>query len=578
MACGGSARLTATVDLCGSSCAPHGRCGIASGQPVCVCDPGYAPAGLSCEAVPVASAPGPSTGCATGSHPSASGCAADAPVFVVGYNFGDVTAGDVTVSGNTLKAQGVSGSSSLRLTAGGGGVLDAWATSFSPTDFIPATDTATAALLNHHFSVVPSGSLTIQQGLTNGTYQVFTYHMENVAHHVRHIEIAVQGEQVTPTPLALTTLQWKKMGPYAAVVTNGVLTVELTSEADTSIMGIELDTTTGGAVQDLPLPACGNGILEAGEECDSAPCCDTTCRFKTAGSTCRPAASACDVAEVCSGTSAMCPADLVQPDGVACAGGTCAGGTCQGSGVVGPGAAVLSRLSSPALVFHDEFDALDAGADRLAGHTWWEGVPRAAASAAPSRGFSVAGSILTLTTDDQDGPWTQPALSSDDGSGGGFFFGPNTFIEVRANLSGWSFIHSLPRSWSTGGAVSAGSPTTYDAEHDWLDNDTTCFNNAFLTTLHLNGGGLGGVADQSRQFNGDAPHTTDGWHTYGFWHTTELTEIYVDDVMIGALGELPGGDQPLMLVLGVAPGGVAGCGPAGGHAFSLQVDYVRVWQ
>jgi hypothetical protein len=505
MACGGSAALTATVDPCGgSSCAPHGHCGTPAGQPACVCDPGYAPAGFSCEAFPSASGTDPSAPCATGSHASDGGCVADVPAFVVGYNFGDATAGDVTVSGNTLAAQGVSGSSSLRLTAGGGGVLDAWATSFLPTDFIPATDTATAALLNHHFSVVPSGSLTIQQGLTNGTYQVFTYHLENVAHHVRHIDIAVQGEQVTPAPLALTTLQWKKMGPYAAVVTNGVLTVELTSDADTSIMGLEIDTTTGGAVQDLPVP--------------------------------------------------------------------------QGTGAVGPGAAVLTRLGSPALVFHDEFDTLDAGADRLAGHTWWEGVPRAAASTPPSRGISVAGSILTLTTDDQDGTWTQPALSSDDGSGGGFFFGPHTFLEVRANLSGWSFIHSLPRSWATGGTVSAADPTTYDAEHDWLDNDTTCFNNAFLSTLHLNVGGSGGVADQSRQFNGDAPHTTDGWHTYGFWHTTELTEIYVDDVLIGTLHELAGGDQPLMLVLGVAPGGVAGCGPAGGHAFSLQVDYVRVWQ
>lgn len=89
---------------------------------------------------------------------------------------------------------------------------------------------------------------------------------------------------------------------------------------------------------------CGNGIVEAGEDCDCGgasscgdnPCCDpTTCKFTTNsvcdpsnedcctsscqfasnGTVCRPSTGACDPQEVCSGTAATCPSDKTAPDG-----------------------------------------------------------------------------------------------------------------------------------------------------------------------------------------------------------------------------------------------------------------------
>jgi uncharacterized delta-60 repeat protein len=76
-------------------------------------------------------------------------------------------------------------------------------------------------------------------------------------------------------------------------------------------------------------PACGDGIVDAGEACDAgaanggkAACCDARCRLAAAGTPCREAAGACDVAERCDGVSALCPEDAFLPAGSACSAAT----------------------------------------------------------------------------------------------------------------------------------------------------------------------------------------------------------------------------------------------------------------
>ncbi|KAK0872348.1 hypothetical protein LTR87_012457 [Friedmanniomyces endolithicus] len=102
---------------------------------------------------------------------------------------------------------------------------------------------------------------------------------------------------------------------------------------------------------------CGNGIVEPGEECDCGgpegcganTCCDpTTCKFSSGsvcddanedccrgcqlagnGTVCRASTGPCDPQEVCSGSTATCPADVRAPEGQSCDNGMqCASGQC----------------------------------------------------------------------------------------------------------------------------------------------------------------------------------------------------------------------------------------------------------
>jgi len=72
-----------------------------------------------------------------------------------------------------------------------------------------------------------------------------------------------------------------------------------------------------------PCGAPDDGPCDAPDTCDGAGACQAN--FQPAGTTCRPAAGLCDLDETCTGSSADCPDDQVQPDTLVCrpAGGDC---------------------------------------------------------------------------------------------------------------------------------------------------------------------------------------------------------------------------------------------------------------
>lgn len=64
---------------------------------------------------------------------------------------------------------------------------------------------------------------------------------------------------------------------------------------------------------------CGNGVVDDGEGCDggpahAAPCCSDSCTVLVAGTPCRAALDACDLADACDGASGAC-IDVRKPDG-----------------------------------------------------------------------------------------------------------------------------------------------------------------------------------------------------------------------------------------------------------------------
>ena len=93
---------------------------------------------------------------------------------------------------------------------------------------------------------------------------------------------------------------------------------------------------------------CGDGAIDAGEECDGGVCCTDECLFDDT-TVCRPAAGACDVAESCNGMAPGCP-----PDDLAAAGTECRASAhdcdppeqCTGTSAACPTDAVITECIS----------------------------------------------------------------------------------------------------------------------------------------------------------------------------------------------------------------------------------------
>jgi LPXTG-motif cell wall-anchored protein len=94
---------------------------------------------------------------------------------------------------------------------------------------------------------------------------------------------------------------------------------------------------------------CGNGTTETGEQCDGGTCCDSqTCQFKSSQTECRGTNNnPCDLAEMCTGSSATCPADTLVSVGASCSDGLYCNGaeTCNGNGIC-QSASLISCLAN----------------------------------------------------------------------------------------------------------------------------------------------------------------------------------------------------------------------------------------
>ncbi|XP_056148389.1 disintegrin and metalloproteinase domain-containing protein 8a isoform X2 [Lampris incognitus] len=86
-----------------------------------------------------------------------------------------------------------------------------------------------------------------------------------------------------------------------------------------------------GTVEECNNPCCNAStcLLNAGAKCAGGECCHN-CQLRATGSTCRPSAGDCDLAEFCTGFSAACPTDAYAQNGLQCSRGRgyCYNGQC----------------------------------------------------------------------------------------------------------------------------------------------------------------------------------------------------------------------------------------------------------
>src|SRR5216117_4102244 len=91
----------------------------------------------------------------------------------------------------------------------------------------------------------------------------------------------------------------------------------------------------GGTPAASATPCAGDGTVCTADGCDASGRCIHPPDPASTGTVCRAAAGACDAAEACTGTSAYCPADAVQPASTECraAAGPCdVAEACTGTG------------------------------------------------------------------------------------------------------------------------------------------------------------------------------------------------------------------------------------------------------
>lgn len=157
------------------------------------------------------------------------------------------------------------------------------------------------------------------------------------------------------TSQALAVVRYTANGTLdASFADNGVLTIP--SAAAINALALQPDGYLIAAGSGLTVSfdflltrifvtECGNAVIDAGEQCDlglstgaTGACCAPSCLHRPSSYACRPAASACDLAEQCTGASPICPANAFAPSGTACDSDVCSTDACNGAGtcVVAP--------------------------------------------------------------------------------------------------------------------------------------------------------------------------------------------------------------------------------------------------
>jgi hypothetical protein len=107
---------------------------------------------------------------------------------------------------------------------------------------------------------------TMSQTLTNGSYNVYLWMIENNQSNSRDADVTVQGTQVATAIGSLALGAWQKYGPYAATVSNGALSVGILrhSMGNPVCAGLEIDSAGSGSSPTSYEAEASNNTLAGG--------------------------------------------------------------------------------------------------------------------------------------------------------------------------------------------------------------------------------------------------------------------------------------------------------------------------
>ncbi len=115
----------------------------------------------------------------------------------------------------------------------------------NPVTYVPAPDSNVASMLSRVlWRSAPSNGIgfKLKQPLSNGSYQVYLWEVEDDGDHARNMNILLQGVNVASGIGDQLLGHWSKYGPYNATVTNGSLSIQIVrgTKGNPQISGISI--------------------------------------------------------------------------------------------------------------------------------------------------------------------------------------------------------------------------------------------------------------------------------------------------------------------------------------------------
>ena len=263
------------------------------------------------------------------------------------------------------------------------------------------------------------------------------------------------------------------------------------------------------------------------------------------------------------------------------------------TGVSAPAPAAAAGYTS--LVFCDDFTStstIDVNGTGNAGYNWYTRLPFGGAQTLPSA-YSVANSVLTITSTGLTGNWGLTTRDPYSGNGSAWTFG---YFEASVNFNpnlgpdseGW------PSFWSLGAYHTEYNNSDIWPELDFFEAYTggeSSYSGAFVGTLHQwqNSGSINYQNSNNYQ---NTSVNWNNWHTLGCLWVPGQVSWYLDGNLLmtqeysatappNPLANTAGGITPtpagVFDILDTAPLGeqvIVGSSPG----WPLNIDYVRVWR